>query len=336
MSRWIIALFAILLVIVGCSGGDKGTAVSVKDLPVGKPVEGKLKVALLTPGNVNDSGWSALANRGLLAIEKDLGAEVSQQTTKDAAIKDAMRSFAQDGYQLVIGHGFEYNGPAAEIAKEFPNTVFVSSSGGETTANSGAFRFYLEQGFYLAGFIAGKQSKTGKVGMIGGPDVPSIRSTFKAFAAGAKAANPSIEVIEKFTGSNDDVAKAKQATLQAIAEGADYLIHQTNAAVTGFFSACEEKNVWAFGANEDQNKLSPQCIASAVILAEKPFVALATLVKEGKYHGEIQLVGMQEGAVDFVLNPLLASEIQSEVREEITKLQAAIIAGELTIPKDEF
>jgi len=336
MSRWIIALFAILLVVVGCSGGDKGTPVAVKDLPVAKPVEGTLKVALLTPGNVNDSGWSALANRGLLAIEKDLGAEVSQQTTKDAAIKDAMRSFAQDGYQLVIGHGFEYNGPSAEIAKDFPNTIFVSSSGGETAANAGAFRFYLEQSFYLAGYIAGKQSKTGKVGMIGGPDVPSIRSTFKAFAEGAKAANPAIEVIEKFTGSNDDVAKAKQATLQAISEGADYLIHQTNSAVTGFFSACEEKNVWAFGANEDQNKLSPQVLASAVILAEKPFVALAKSVKEGKYHGAVQLVGMQEGAVDFVLNPTLAAEINAEVRSEIVKLQTAIIAGEFIVPKDEF
>jgi len=336
MTRWLIALFSILFVIVGCSGGENGDPVAIKDLPAAKPVEGKLKVALLTPGNVNDSGWSALANRGLLAIEKELSAEVSQQTTKDAAIKDAMRSYAQDGYQLVIGHGFEYNGPAAEIAKDFPNTIFVSSSGGETGPNAGAFRFYLEQGFYLAGYIAGKQSKTGKVGMIGGPDVPSIRSTFKAFAAGAKAANSSVVVIEKFTGKNDDVAAAKQATLQAISEGADYLIHQTNSAVTGFFSACEEKNVWAFGANEDQNKLSPQCLASAVILAEKPFVSLAKAVKEGNYRGSVQLVGMQEGAVDFVLNAALANEIKSDVRAEIVKLQASMIEGGFEVPKDEF
>ena len=66
-----------------------------------------------------------------------------------------MRTYAQQGYSLVIGHGFEYNKPGVEVAKDFPDTVFVSSSGSETAKNAGALRFYLEQGCYLAGFVAG-------------------------------------------------------------------------------------------------------------------------------------------------------------------------------------
>lgn len=326
-----------LVLLAGCSGGAPAAETRVEvDLPAGRAVEGQLKVALLTPGSVNDSGWSAIAYRGLQAIERELGAQVNQQVTKDAEIRDAMRSYAQEGYHLVIGHGFEYNGPAVEVAKDFPGTVFVSSSGGESGANAGAFRFYLEQGFYLAGVMAGKMTKTGKVGMIGGPDVPSIRSTFKAFEAGAKSARPDVVVIEKFTGKNDDVAAAKQATLQAIAEGADMLIHQTNNAFPGFFSACEEKGVFAFGANEDQNDKSTQVLASAVILAEQPFLNLARLVKDGQYRGGIQLVGMEEKAVAFVVSPRMRSQIPADVMQAVDTAQANIIAGSFQVPKDEF
>ena len=183
-----------------------------------KPVEGTLKVALLTPNAVSDAGWSALGYDGLMAIKKDMGAEVNNQEAPVAQIRDAMRSYAQKGYNLIIGHGYEYNEPGVEVAKDFPNTVFVSSSGGMTAPNAGAIRFRLEEGFYLAGLAAGKMSKTGVVAMIGGPNVPSIKSTFKAFKAGAEAGRPGIKVIETFTGKNEDVAAAHQATLAAIAE----------------------------------------------------------------------------------------------------------------------
>lgn len=335
--KWQLVVAAVLVgILAGCSGGNKGTEVAVNPSSAPNPIQGELKVALLTPGSVNDSGWSSIAYEGLKAIEKELGAKVANQVTKDATIADAQRTFAKDGYQLVIGHGFEYNEPGTTVAKEFPATTFVSSSGGATSANSGAFRFYLEQGFYLAGVIAGGMSKTGKVAMIGGPEVPSIKSTFKAFAAGAKAARPDIVVIEKFTGKNDDVAAAKLATLQAISEGADYLIHQVNNAYAGFFGACEEKKVYAFGANYDQNSLSPVCIASAVIKPSDVFVKLAKRIKEGTYRGKIELVGMADGAIEFKFNPKLIDKVNPETRKLVDATQLKILAGEFQVPKDEF
>lgn len=338
MARPFAAFFAACVLLAGCSGGAPDTTeVSVKpeSLP-GKKVEGKLKVALLTPASVNDSGWSAIAYHGLMAVKDKDSAEVNQEVTKDANIKDAMRNYAQNGYNLVIGHGFEYNAPALEVAKDFPDTVFVTSGGAGTAENVGAIRFYLEEGFYLAGMIAGKLSKTGKVGMIGGPDVPSIRSTFKAFAAGAKESNPTIVVIEKFTGKNDDVAAAQQATLQAIDEGADVLIHQTNSGVSGFVKACEERKVWCFGANEDQNKLSKQFIASAIVKVDEPFLDLAQRVKDGTYKGAVELVGMKQGGVDFIFNPVNASVLPAGLKETITERQLQMVEGVFKTPKDEF
>lgn len=331
-------LFAALaaLLLAGCTGGSGGNA-SDAPKPVDAPKDSGFKVALLTPGPVSDAGWSAMAYRGLQAIEKDLGAQINNQQATDAQIKDAMRSYAQEGYNLVIGHGFEYNEPGVEVSKDFPKTVFVSSSGGGASENAGAFRFALEQGFYLAGMTAGAMSKTGKVAMIGGPDVPSIRSTFKAFRAGAEKAKPGITVIETFTGKNDDVAAAKQATLAAIAQGADFVIHQANAAAQGVFDACKEKGVWAFGANLDQNDNASGCVlASAVIVAEPAFVALAKKVKDGGYTGGIETMGMADGAIDYVWNPALAGQVPAEVKANVDAAKAEVKSGALAVPMDKF
>lgn len=295
------------------------------------------KVALLTPGPISDSGWNAMAYEGLKAIETEMGATVNNQEAQGTQIRDAMRSYAQKGYQLVFGHGFEYNEPAAEVAKDFPNTVFVSSSGGLTGPNVGAFRFYLEQGFYLCGFMAGLMSKTGVVAMIGGMDVPSVKSTFRGFAAGAKAARPDIEVKEIYTGNFTDSGAAKQATLQAIAQGADFVIHQANNAAQGVFDACKEKGVYAFGSNADQNaNESGVVIASGVIVAKPAFLELAKRVKEKTYKGEILLMGMEKGAIDFILNPALADKVPADVKEKVETLKAQIKADEVAVPKDEF
>lgn len=325
-----IALLSLLALVIGC-----GAPQEAADQSSGTPREKPFKVALLTPGPVSDAGWSALAYRGLQQVEKELGAEVNHQQATDAQIKDAMRSYAQEGYALVFGHGFEYNAPGVEVSKDFPGTVFVSSSGGESSANAGAFRFLLEEGFYLAGMTAGSLTKTGTVAMIGGPDVPSIRSTFKAFRAGAEAARPGVKVIETFTGSNDDVAKAKQATAAAIGLGADFVIHQANAAAQGVFDACKEGKAMAFGANSDQNdNPSGVVLASAVIVAEPAFVALAKRVKDGQYSGGIETMRMVDGAIAYVWGS--AMDVPQAVKDKIAAAQKAIESGELAVPFDKF
>lgn len=336
MTKWFLVLLSALLILAGCSGGaPEGDTVTTDSLPVG-PVEGTLKVALLTPGPVSDSGWSAMAYEGLKNIESELGAETAHVQATDSAIKDNMRRFAQDGYNLIIGHGFEYNEPALEVAKDFPKTVFVSSSGDGTSHNVGTFRFYLEQAFYVAGYLAGELTKTDTVAMIGGPDIPSIRSTFKAFEAGAKASNAGITIIEKFTGEEADTALAKQATEQAIRDGADFVIHQANAAASGVFDACAEHNVYCFGANLDQNSDGKTVIGSAVIKAQPAFLALAKDVKEGTFKGEVRLMGMKDGAIAYIPNPKCLSVIPAEVQGRLDELQLRIITGKLVVPKDDF
>jgi basic membrane lipoprotein Med (substrate-binding protein (PBP1-ABC) superfamily) len=344
MKSWLgfSSVIAATLLLGGCNGSND-TAPTAGGTPgkAATPAPSKggddFKVALLTPGPVSDAGWNALAYSGLQAVQKELGAKVENEEAADTKIKDALRSYAQQGYKLVFGHGFEYNKPASEVAKDFPGTVFVTSSGGLTAPNVGAFRFYLEQGFYLAGMLAGKMSKgtIAEIGGIGG--IPSIESTFKAFEAGAKSVNPKIVVIKIYSGDFTDVAKAQSATEQAIAKGADFVIHQANNAAQGVFNACKAHNVYAFGSNADQNSVEADTIiASATIVADPAFVEVAKSVKDGTFKGSVVLFGMDKGAVDFVLNPKLKDKVPMDVQKLLTDTAADIKSGKLVVPKDNF
>ena len=328
-----------LTALFGCNGGSAPEASNSTAPSPTKAVGGKvLKVALLTPGPVSDAGWNAMAFDRLNAIKSEMGATVSQEEASgEQKIKDALRSYAQKNYDLVFGHGYEYNEPATKVAADFPNTVFVSSSGDKTAKNVGAFRFELEQGFYVAGLMAAKMDKSNTVAMIGGDKVPSIQSTFDAFKAGAEAGKAGIKVLQIYTGNGTDVAAAKTATLQAIAQGADFVIHQANNAASGVFQACKEKNVFAFGANADQNSDgSGIVIGSAVIVARPAFLSLAKKVQAGTYVGGVQKFGMDSGAIDFVLNPALKDKVPADVQKLLEDTKAKIKSGALKVPEATF
>ncbi len=335
-SPFLIGSIAALVLLSGCLSNSSPSAANPKGSSSSKQ-SGSFKVALLTLGPVDDAGWNALAYNGLQAVKTKLDAQVNNQVASGTQIKDALRSYAQQGYNLVIGHGYEYNAPAFDVAKNFPKTDFVTSSGSQTAPNLATFRFYLEQGFYLAGMMAAEMSKTGVIAQVGGDKVPPIASTFDAFEAGAKAANPKIKVLTVYTGNGNDVAAAKRATESVIAQHADFVIHQADNAAQGVFDACKEHHVFAFGANANQNdNQSGVVIASAVINADPAFVAVAQDVKDGTFKGSVRLVGMDTGAIEFDINPKFQAQIPAKVVASIQAAEAAIKSGKLVVPKLNF
>lgn len=310
-------------------------------LPVGSASAADFKVGLLTPGPVSDKGWNAGAYEGLLAIQAKLGARISHvQVKTPAEHEEHFRSYADDGYPLVFGHGFEFQDAARRVGADFPETVFITTSGNTVTRNVGAMVFELEEATYALGFLAGKMSKTHVVGLVGGVEIPSVESTFIAFEAGAKAADATIRTLRTYTGSWEDTALARDATLAQISQGADFIFHNANEGGPGVFQAVSEsrgKNVFAFGSNKDQNAEAPEVIlGSAVIDLPRAFVQIAENVKSGTYTPGVTRFGLASGVISVVLNPGLAGRIPESVRGEIEDLKGRISRGELKVPRGDF
>jgi basic membrane lipoprotein Med (substrate-binding protein (PBP1-ABC) superfamily) len=305
--------------------------------PAPPKVPAGFRVALLTPGPVSDAGWNAGAYEGLKAIEKELGAKVSHvQVKSPSEFEEQFRAYASDGTSLCFGHGFEFQDAAARVARDYPGTVFLTTSGSRTSKNQAPLVFELEQATYLCGLVAGRMSKSAKAGMVGGVELPSIRSTFLAFEAGLLAGNPGAKATAVFTGSFEDVAGARAASLALVDHGADFLFHNANAAAVGVFGAAAERGVYTFGSNKDQNALSPSVLASAVIDLPRAFVEAARTVKEGRFDGQSIRYGLKSGVIAFVWNPALLGRVPAPVVDEVERTKERIVSGSLVVPRGNF
>ena len=302
------------------------------------PAPPKMKVGLLTPGSINDSGWNAIAYEGLLRLQRDLGAEISHQETKTPAEMDeGFRSYGAKGFDLAFGHGFEYQDAALKAGKQYPHTVFITTSGSSVAPNVSPMVFELEQATYLLGIIAARESKTGKAGLVGGIKLPSIDSTFLAFKAGAHSVNPNFEVKEIYTGNFDDLNAAKVATLSLINAGCDFIFHQANEAGRGVFQACSERKVRCFGSNKNQNDLAPDVIvASAVLDVPAAFVYMGKLVQERKFTPQIYWLGMRENIVSLVWSVKLKATMKPETVAAVDRVEHDIREGKFEVPRGKF
>src|ERR1043166_9271523 len=88
------------------------------------------RVALVTPGSVADAAWNSGAFAGLQELRDSLGAQISNvEARTPSEQEEALRSYAAQGYQLVFGHGFEFQGIAERVGDEYPQTIFIITSG---------------------------------------------------------------------------------------------------------------------------------------------------------------------------------------------------------------
>jgi len=303
----------------------------------------KFKVALLTPGSISDAGWNALAYEGLEQIKKELNAEISHVESKaPSQWEEHFRFYANKGYKLIFGHGFEYQEPARAVAADFPDTVFITTSGNTVLENVSPIVFELEEATYLLGIIAGAMTKTGKVGLVGGMNIPPINSTFLAFEEGAKSIKPTVKVSRSYVGDWENISKAKELALSQIAEGVDFIFHNADAAGRGVFHAVEEsrklgKDVYAFGSNRNQNDVAPEAILASAAIDPKAFVHVAKLVKEGKFEPKIMWMGMaQDETIKVIYNPKLKERIPEDVLTKVESIRQKILSGEFKAPRVKF
>ena len=292
------------------------------------------RVALITPGSIADAAWNSGAYTGLQAIRDSLGAEISQVEARTPGEQvEALRTYARQGYQLVFGHGFEFQAPAERMGAEYPGTIFVVTSG-ERVSSSGnvvPLVFGIEEGTYLAGMVAGTLTRTNKLGFVGGMELPPIVRGYQGWLHGAQAVNPGIDTRVTWLNTFDDVAAGREAALAMIRVGVDMLHHNADQAALGLFQAAKQSpGVYAFGANLDQSALAPdRVLGSVVIDLPRAFLAVAREVKGGTFKPRVETFGLAGGVLRYEANPALANRISPELQARLRAASDSIIAGRL-------
>lgn len=293
-----------------------------------------LKVALLMGGPINDQGWNAEAYRGLQEVQEKLGAEIQYTENVEASdFEEVFRGYAEMGFDLVIGHGFQFGDAAKAVATQYPDTFFaVTSSDVNQAPNvAGLQNLNNEQGF-LAGALAAMETKSGIVGCVGGMEIPSITAYVEGFKQGVAYVNPDVKVLANYTGDFKDVAAAKQMAEAMIKEGADIITHDADASGAGVFEAVNEgpEGTYVIGAIDDQYELSPErTITSAMSKLGGAIVLAAEYAQEGSLEAKGYQFGINEGVVylaDFRDYP-----ISEENKATLQDIQDKIASGEIVV-----
>jgi basic membrane lipoprotein Med (substrate-binding protein (PBP1-ABC) superfamily) len=303
------------------------------------PDSGDFRVALLTPGPISDAGWNAAAYEGLLLIRDSLGSLVAHAETRTPAdFEDGFRDFASRGFDLVFGHGFEFQDAAARVGPDYPGTVFITTSGSTVRPNVSPIVFRLEEGTYLAGMLAAGVSRSGVIGFVGGIKLPPVEGTFLGFEGGSRAVRRDVRVLQAYLGNFEDVAAARENALAQIRRGADVLLHNADAAGFGVFQAARQSaGVLALGSNRDQNDVAPEVVvASAILDVPRALLLVAGVVKGGRFSPGVRYFGISDGVVDLLINPRLAGRVPAELLARIAAARDSIRAGSLRVPGVEF
>lgn len=290
------------------------------------------RVALITPGSIADAAWNSAAYRGLLRIRDSLGAEISHvEAGTPAAQEEALRTYAAQGYDLIIGNGFEFQEPAERVAEQYPKPVFAVNSGARLKGRVVPLVFQIQEATYLAGMVAGGMTKTGIIGFIGGVELPPVAAGYRGWVNGARAVRPDVQSRVAYLNNWDDAAAGREAALAQIRLGADMLHHNADAAALGVFQAVKEsKGVFIFGANADQRDLAPgNVLGSAVIDLPHAFLLLARAVKDSSFTPAVESFGLKSEVLRYVPNPGLDSLVPAALMARVRAASDSIAAGTL-------
>ncbi len=333
MKKAITGLIAVIVVLVIVAGVY---VITLPPTPTPTPTK-KIKVAMIMSSPLNDYCWNAAAWEGMVYIRDELGVEIAySEMVAVADYERVIREYADAGYDLILGHGFDTGDALQAVAPDYPNTAFAWADGYITAPNLACYACFGHESGYLAGILAAGMSKTGTIGAQGGMPVPDVVRVIEAYKLGAKAFNPNITVLDTYIGSWVDTGKSKEAALAMVDAGADILLHSSSAAGLGAIDVGKTRGIYIIGDTADQNVLAPNTIITSVLMIFKtPIVAMGQDVAAGTFEGKFYNFSMIDGGSDIAPYHGLDAVIPQNLKDKINEAKADIIAGRLEVPNIE-
>ena len=309
---WLLSLIVVFtLALSACGGAAPTQAPAATDAPAEEPVSGDpFRVAVVMPSAINDLAFSQSMYDALVRVQNEMGAgnfefvySENMFVVDDAAA--AMRDYASQGFDLVIGHGSQYGSSLQEIAPDFPETSFAWGTTVDTFGlpNVFAYEARSEQGGFVNGVMAATLSQSNVIGVVGPIETGDAKLYVDGFRAGVLSVKPDAQVNVNYIGSFSDVALASEAATTHISAGADVLTG-TAQMVVGAIGKAEESNALWFGTQSNQSSLAPSIVvASQVYHWEGILNEMISLIKAGTLGGQSFEATLANGGEVIEFNP---------------------------------
>ena len=333
--------FALVGLLAACSGPG-GTPEPAKPT---QPVVSRIAIAYDISGR-GDGGFNDIAYRGAkrFADERDL--ELKEVTARlddtDDDRAERLRLLASSGYDAIIGVGFTYSVPMQAVAADFPDVYFAIVDDGTVDApNVWDILFAEHEGSFLVGAAAGLKTTTNKVGFIGAVQIPLIQKFEAGFTAGARAANPDVEVQVTYLSQPPDYSgfgdppHGKEAALGMYDNGVDVIFAAAGGSGAGVHEAAAKTGDWSIGVDADEYRLAPAGIRDHILtsmlknsdVGTYEFLRAASTM--ASWVPGVHTFGLANGGVGYATSGGFVDDIAAQ----LDAYAADIVAGEIAVPE---
>ena len=252
----------------------------------------------------------------------------------EAQREQAIRRFAEAGFNPVVTVSFFNIDPLTQIAPDYPDTTFVIIDGVVEADNVRSVVFKEHEGSYLVGMMAAQASKTGTVSFIGGMDIPLIRKFACGYAQGAKAVNPDITVVSNMTGTTpsawNDPVKGSELTKAQISQGSDVVFAAAGGTGVGVLQTAADEGILSIGVDSNQNYLHPGKVLTSMMKRVDNAVYQAFSDGPGMELG-VNVMGVSNGGVGYALDDNNASLVSADMQSTVDAAAAKISDGSLMV-----
>lgn len=293
---------------------------------------------LYDTGGRFDASFNQAAWDGVKRYSKETGDTVREFEIQNQAEREqGLRNLARRGASLVVAVGFNNATPLANVAREFPATKFTIIDAVVDLPNVQSIVFREEEGSFLVGMVAAMASKTAKVGFVGGMDTPLIRRFLAGYAAGARRANPKVEVLSAMTGTTADAfhdpVRGGELARDQFTRGVDVVYSCAGSTNFGVFQAAKDAGKWAIGVDSNQNGLHPGTILTSMVKRVDLAVYEAMIsTRNGTWTAGAKSLGLKEDGVSWAVDDNNRALISPAIADAVTKARADIIAAKIKVP----
>ncbi|WP_428267591.1 BMP family ABC transporter substrate-binding protein [Haliangium sp.] len=314
------------------------TADQAEPAPTKAPeaAEDELKVAFIYVGPIGDAGWTFshdLARKDLEAQFPWVKTTYRESVPEGAGAERAITQFAEKGYKVIFTTSFGFMDPTIEVAKRYPDTVFMHCSGYKRADNVGTYFGRMYQAKYLAGLVAGSMTKSGTIGFVAPHPIPEVIRHINAFTIGVREVKPDATVKVVWTNEWFDPGKEKEAADALLDAGADVIATGADSAAP--LQAAEARGALAIGYDSDSREFAPSAFLTAPLWDWRVvYRDVVQQVKNGTWKAGDFWGGLETGVIH--LAPL-ADKIPAEVKalveartKELSSGSRKVFAGPLT------
>lgn len=291
---------------------------------------GKIKVAFVYEGSIGDEGYDYAHYLGTQYLKQHLSnIEVTNvdNVPESADCQKIFESLAEKGYNVIFGTTFGYMDYILQVAKKYPNIVFMHCSGYKQASNVGTYYSRDYEGRYLTGVLAASYSKTGIIGYVAPMGLPEVIRNINALALGAESVNPKIKVKVVWINSWTDTAKEKDAVNGLVDAEADVLAHQTDSATV--MQAAAARGVYAVSCDTEQLKFAPKAILGGCVTNwNQYYLGVVKSVQDKTWRSSDYWGGIKDGLSDMgPYGPM----VSQATKDKINAIKASIVSGKLDV-----